>query len=247
MNPTQIISYLIYATIAIALWMLLRFLWLSIRQRVHQPDEWIQAAQHNEIPPQVLKYENRTPDKIRVYNFWFQIRRILNDQIPGDFAELGVYKGESAWLIHQLAPEKQIHLFDTFKGFAETDLSLETGKAATYGTHDFADTDVEVVMNKLNHTPKAIIHAGYFPDTTKGLEKKLFAFVNIDADLYAPVKAGLNFFYPRLAPGGVIIIHDYSFLWDGLRKAVDEFISTIPEQIVHVPDKHGSVMIIKNK
>jgi O-methyltransferase len=241
------LEYAIYGAAAFLLWLGIRFMWLSVRQRVHHPDPWIHAAASGDIPEEVLRYERRVSDKVRVYNMWYQVRRIASERIPGDIAELGVYQGESAWLIHSLAPDRTMHLFDTFAGFSPGDLQHETGEAATYDWHDFADTDAETVRKRLGNSPNIQIHAGYFPDTTRGLESLRFALVNIDADLYAPVKAGLEYFYPRLTPGGVILVHDYTHQWDGLRRAVDGFVSTIPENIIHVPDRHGTIMIIKNK
>ena len=58
--------------------------------------------------------------------------------------------------------------------------------------------------------------------------------------------AALNFFYPRMAKGGVIIIHDYNHNWDGIPKAVDAFLITIPESLMVLTDWQGSAMIIKN-
>jgi O-methyltransferase len=51
-----------------------------------------------------------------------------------------------------------------------------------------------------------------------GLNDVLYALVNLDADLYNPTKAGLEYFYPHLSPGGVIFIHDYNHKWEGLMK-----------------------------
>ena len=59
--------------------------------------------------------------------------------------------------------------------------------------------------------------------------------------------AALEFFYPRLSPGGIIFIHDYNHKWEGVERAVDEFIRKIPETLVLVPDLDGSCMIIRNK
>jgi O-methyltransferase len=75
---------------------------------------------------------------------------------------------------------------------------------------------------------------------------QLFSLVNLDADLYLPTKAGLEFFYPRLSPGGIIIIHDYNYKWPGIKKAADDFAAGIPEPLVMVPDMDGSVMIVKS-
>ena len=91
---------------------------------------------------------------------------------------------------------------------------------------------------------KLKIHAGYFPDSAKGLENETFALVNIDADLYNPVKAGLEFFYPRMSPGGIILIHDYNHRWEGLVKAVDEFAAKTSCTIIPVPDLDSTVMIV---
>ncbi len=142
--------------------------------------------------------------------------------------------------------DRKFHLFDTFEGFTQTDLIGETGKAATYTTKNFADTSFEKVKKRLN-SDKFEFHQGYFPDTTTGLEKESFALVNMDADLYNPTKAGLEFFYPRLSLGGVIIIHDYNPDWPGIMQAVDEFAKTINLPIVPMPDQDSSVMIFKSR
>ncbi len=247
MSALLLLEYLIYGASGLLLLLGVKYLWLSLRQRPYHPDPWLKAREKGDIPEDVLRYERKSSDKVRVYNIWYQIQRIQQECVKGDFAELGVYKGESAWLMHTLAPTRTFHLFDTFKGFHKDDLKYETGEAATYDWHDFADTDEELVRRKLGNSQHIQIHAGYFPDTTDGLGDLTFSLVNIDADLYAPVSAGLNYFYPRLSTGGVIMVHDYTYRWEGLRRAVDEFITTIPENIIHVPDRFGTVMIIKNK
>ena len=76
---------------------------------------------------------------------------------------------------------------------------------------------------------------------------KKYALVNIDADLYNPIKEGCKYFYSHLSPGGAIIIHDYNHKWAGAVKAVNEFAKEIPENIIELPDMHGTVMIIKDK
>jgi len=214
----------------------------------YEPPAWEKARKDGKINLELLKVVCNYPDKIRLYNFWIQIQRLNKENVTGDFAELGVYKGESARLIHLMDSNRIFHLFDTFEGFTLTDLKPETGEAARYSSNNFADTSISKVLKTIGGNPEKIkIHPGYFPSSTVGLQDNKFALVNMDADLYNPTKAGLEYFYPKLSPGGIIIIHDYNEKWEGLMKAVDEFSTTIPEQLVVVSDLDSSVMILKNR
>jgi O-methyltransferase len=57
----------------------------------------------------------------------------------------------------------------------------------------------------------------------------------------------MEFFYPRLSPGGLLIVHDYANPhWDGIKRAVDEYCRLIPERLVVFGDKSGTVMIRKS-
>lgn len=214
----------------------------------YEPPAWEHARKQGTLNKKLLKASRNYPDKVRLYNFWLQIQRIEKDGIEGDFAELGVYKGDSARLLHLMDPGRTLHLFDTFEGFTGTDLQPEKGEASTYTTKNFADTSVNKVLKNIGGDPVHIkVHAGYFPQSADGLDDVLYAVVSLDADLYNPTKAGLEYFYPHLAPGGVIFIHDYNHKWEGLKKAVDEFAATIPEKLILVPDLDSTVMILKNK
>jgi O-methyltransferase len=236
-----------FSIILIVLIFLIKYMWDMFFGENFEPPAWEHARKEGRLSPELLKASRNYPDKVRLYNFWLQIQRINKDRVEGDFAELGVYKGESARLLHLMAPDRTFHLFDTFEGFTGTDLLPETGKAATYSTKNFADTTVNKVLKKIGgHTEKLKIHAGYFPQSTLDLEDNKFALVSLDADLYNPTKAGLEYFYPRLSPGGVIFVHDYNEKWEGLIKAVDEFVSSIPEKLILVPDLDSTVVIVRN-
>ena len=214
----------------------------------YEPPAWEHARKEGSLSKELLKASRNYPDKVRLYNFWLQIQRINKENIIGDFAELGVYKGESSKLLHLMDPNRILHLFDTFEGFTGTDLQPETGVASTYSTNNFADTSINKVFKKIGGNPDKIkVHPGYFPASAAGIEEVTYSLVSLDADLYNPTKAGLEYFYRRLSPGGVIFIHDYNHKWEGLMKAVDEFAVTIPEQLVLVPDLDSTVMIVKNK
>lgn len=243
-----IFQLLNFSIILIVLIFLVKYLYDMFFGENYEPPAWEKARKEGQLSRELLKAAKNYPDKVRLYNFWLQIERINKDKVSGDFAELGVYKGESARLLYLMAPDRTLHLFDTFEGFTGTDLQPETGEAATYSTNNFADTSLNKVLKKIGGDQgKLKIHAGYFPQSAAELEETAFALVNLDADLYNPTKAGLEYFYPRLSPGGVILIHDYNHKWEGLVKAVDEFAATIPEQLILLPDLDSTVMILKNK
>ncbi len=241
------ISEIVYILgVLILLFVIYRFMESSKSYRISKPYKWEAALQNKNTSPKLIKIERQYSDRVRFYNLWFQIERLNTNDIQGAFAELGVYKGETARAIHFMDEKRKLYLFDTFNGFSNNDLEHENQSDERFETNMFADTSLEKVKKYISGNDNIIFKAGLFPSTAKGLENELFAFVNIDADLYAPTIAALDFFYPRMSKGGVIIIHDYNHNWHGIPKAIDEFLQTIPESLLEIPDWQGSAMIIKN-
>ena len=214
--------------------------------KLNKPFKWEDAVKKNLVSSNLKTLERNYYDKIRFYNFWFQIERIKKEKIKGDFAELGVHKGESAKIIYEMDTTRKLHLFDTFEGFAAQDLQHENKQDEKYTTKEFSDTNLETVKKEINGSDQVVFYPGYFPKTAIGLEETKFSFVHLDADLYLPTIEALKFFYPKLSAGGVIIIHDYNHTWDGIKKALDEFMPTILESLIELTDWKGSVMIVKN-
>ncbi len=155
------------------------------------------------------------------------IRLLLEEDgiTNGAVAELGVYRGEFAKEINKVFPDRTLYLFDTFEGFAEQDCDTEVkkGYAEQNRAGYFSNTTEAMVMDKMEYPSMCRICKGFFPESTKGVEGE-FCFVNLDADLYAPTLAGLDFFYPRMVKGGVILVHDYfSKAFHGVKDAVREW------------------------
>lgn len=144
----------------------------------------------------------------------------------GNVAELGVYKGDFAKELNRVFHDKKLYLFDTFDGFAASDDDAERKAGFSQETQAgyFSDTSVEYVMSRMPFRDRCVARKGFFPDTAKGLEHEKFIFVNIDADLYEPILAGLRWFYPRMSDGGIVLVHDYySKAFTGARQAVELF------------------------
>jgi O-methyltransferase len=233
--------------ILVVLVFLVRYAWDLFFGKGYSPVEWEHARKSGQVSDKLRKLERNYPDKVRFYNWWFQVERLKRESVPGCFAELGVYKGESAAVLHHMEPMRKFHLFDTFTGFPPGDLAHETGEAASYTPDRFSDTHVNDVVRKISGNENILLHPGYFPDTAAQVGEEVFALVNLDADLYQPTRAALEFFYPRLSPGGVIFIHDFNYRWEGIMRAVDDFVKIVPESLVLVPDMDGTAMIVRNK
>ena len=169
----------------------------------------------------------------------------------GDYAELGTYQGNYARIIYsQMVEGTSLYCFDTFTGFPEISVQKElgtTGHAVSVGT--FSDTSqakVEHAIAGRTSPPRLVLRAGEFPATFVGLEDRQWRFILLDADLYAPIKAGLEMFWPRLVPGGFILCHDYLSGYPGVRKAVDEFFDPLGIVPVPWPDRVGTAVVGKS-
>lgn len=192
------------------------------------------------------------PSALRMFDARVAVMRLLAEQmhqqnIPGDVAELGVFQGDFSCLISTAFPDRKIHLFDTFEGFSEKDIAVETSRHLSRAkTGDFSSTDVDSVLRIMPDPSHVIIHKGWFPDTFSDITDETFCFVSLDADLYAPTAAALPLFYERLSIGGVFLIHDvYSTQFSGCNKAVDEFCLKHHLFADPVCDLHGSAIIRK--
>lgn len=192
------------------------------------------------------------PDALKTFDARVATMRLLAEQIremciSGDVAELGVFRGDFASLINAAFPDRAIHLFDTFSGFPAADVEIEQKQNLSRAmAGDFSETATELVEQRLPYRERAVFHPGYFPDTFRGCEGTRFAFVSIDADLYAPTAAALPLFWDRLTPGGVLLVHDVNSLqFTGAGKAVREFCQKRKILPMPVCDLHGSVVLRK--
>lgn len=178
-------------------------------------------------------------DYVRHSSIAMALQRLRTEKIPGVMAECGVWRGDLSVFLHRCAPERRLYLFDTFEGFPTTQLEAVDER--------FRDASEMAVRTRF--TPDADVHIrkGIFPDTALGLEEELFAFVMIDFDIYVPTLAALEFFYPRLAKGAYVFIHDVNSPEsdNACMRAVTEFLRDKPEKFMEIPDVWGSVVFRK--
>lgn len=171
------------------------------------------------------------------------MREIYQNKIPGNVAEAGVYQGETAWYINALFPDRKLYLFDTFSGFDSEDLKDDDKNERYRLDTDFSNTSVQMVLDRMPYPQNCIIKKGWFPDSAADVDDR-FCLVRLDMDLYQPIKAGLEFFYPKMVPGGYILVHDCrSSHYAGAREALLEFCRENGLSYMCMPDKLGTAII----
>jgi len=184
-----------------------------------------------------------TIDHIRLRSLELVSQEIKSKGVPGEVAEVGVYKGDFAKYINSAFPSKKIYLFDTFEGFHEKDVEIEIEQNFSAGDQDFSNTSTQLVLGKMKYKENVIFKKGYFPESAEGVEET-FCFVSLDTDLYKPIYDGLNWFSKRMNKGGYIFVHDFNNdNYTGARKAVVQFSSESGRAFFPLCDSCGTAVI----
>ncbi|MED1794892.1 TylF/MycF/NovP-related O-methyltransferase [Brevibacillus nitrificans] len=189
----------------------------------------------------------QTKDYVRLSSIELVAQEIYDLNIIGSIAELGVFRGDFAKILNEVFYDRKLFLFDTFEGFNEQDVAIESKENYSASSiSDFSNTNVDLVLSKMKYPQNCIVKKGYFPNTAEDLYDEQFAFVSIDTDLFNPIYSGLNFFYPRMVKGGYIFIHDYNnSRFKGAKEAVRKFCDENSVSYFPLSDFSGTAVIIK--
>ncbi|HSG88260.1 MAG TPA: TylF/MycF/NovP-related O-methyltransferase [Pseudomonadales bacterium] len=184
----------------------------------------------------------------RVYFVWELGRMIRERGIEGATAECGSRFGKSTFfLLSGLAdPQRAHHIFDSFAGLSES--TAEDRARAGIRTWQAGEmsVDEQTARAQLAAWPQCVFHKGWIPDRFDDVADETFACVHIDVDLYEPTRATLEFFWPRLAAGGVIVSDDYGLATcPGVKRAFEEFFADRPEHPLPLPS--GQVLVWKDR
>jgi len=178
-------------------------------------------------------------DMLLILSYWLKRRGVT-----GAVAEVGVARGMTASLLCSAFPDSEVFLFDTFSGYPDEDVAEER-RVTGMSVDPFPFTTTVTEVRALIGCPERVhIVEGRFPESVQSPWRASgrFALVHIDVDLYRPVSAALNYFWPLMQPGGFMVVHDYN-AWPGAHRAVDEFLHRHPHAAVPMPDKSGSIVI----
>ncbi len=153
----------------------------------------------------------------RLDNLEFCLERILADGVPGDLIETGVWRGGATIFMRGVLAaygvrDRIVWVADSFAGFpaprlpqdaavdysttrSDEAISLDEVKAL-FARYDLLDDQVRFLK-------------GWFRDTLPGAPIERLALLRLDGDLYESTMDALGPLYPKLAPGGYVIVDDY--------------------------------------
>ena len=173
-----------------------------------------------------------------MYALYKATQYIVESNIPGDMVECGVWKGGSSMLCALTLKaleemQRNIYMYDTYSGMTqptEKDIDFKGAKAIDKWKdfNKWCAIPLEKVRETMYSTGYPTKHIqfikGKVEDTIPGIMPEKIALLRLDTDWYESTYHGLLHLYPRLSPGGILIIDDYGH-FKGAREAVDKYIT----------------------
>ena len=191
-----------------------------------------------ELYRRVGPYTMTTPP--RVYALVRAVEYVVARGVPGAIVECGVWRGGSMMaaaltLLRLAATDRELYLYDTYAGMpppSDVDTTRSGVRAADLLAEEDEDSHIWAIASLSDvraavlstHYPEQRIQfvEGLVEDTLPVTAPEQIALLRLDTDWYRSTKHELEQLYPRLVPGGVLILDDYGH-WQGARRAVDEY------------------------
>jgi hypothetical protein len=155
----------------------------------------------------------------RLDNLQFCIEQVLADDVPGDLIETGVWRGGACIFMrgvlraHEVT-NRTVWVADSFRGFPQdTERGDDRSMAANPNQAFLAVTQEQVQHNFSLYgllDSQVRFLPGFFADTLPAAPVGKLAVLRLDGDLYASTADALVNLYPKLSPGGFVIIDDWS-------------------------------------
>lgn len=160
------------------------------------------------------------------------VHTLIHEKIPGDFLEAGVWRGGATILMRALLKELQITertvwLADSFEGIPKPNgQTYPHDKGNTLHTYPLLKANLKEVQQNFERfhlwDEQVKVLPGWFKDTLPQAPMEQLALLRLDADLYESTYQALTHLYPKLAPGGFLIIDDYN-AFPFCRQAVQDY------------------------
>jgi O-methyltransferase len=166
--------------------------------------------------------------------------------LEGDFAECGVNTGilslAACDYVDFNATGKTFWLFDTYRGIPEHTASAAELPKVRIGNGAYRDC-FEVARRNFAPFPRARLVRGEVPASFAGLDIGPIAYLSLDMNVAASERAAIEFFWPRLVRGGVVVLDDYGFVgYEPQRITMDEFARSQGVEVWTLPTGRGLLL-----
>lgn len=166
----------------------------------------------------------------RLDNLQHCIERVVQRRVPGDLIETGVWRGGSAIFMRGVlkaldVSDRRVWVADSFKGLPRPDGRYAADRNDEH--HRFSELAVPLEVVQENFRRYGLLDGqvrfvpGWFRDTLPALGGERWALIRLDGDMYESTIDALEALYPRLSPGGYVIIDDGALA--PCRAAVDDY------------------------
>jgi O-methyltransferase len=144
--------------------------------------------------------------------------RAIQNGIPGDFIETGVWRGGAAALMRGIlkargVTDRRVFVADSFDGLPPPDEKYPADAGSRLHTRGRLAVSQEEVENTFKAydllDDQVVFVKGWFKDTLHLVESDQFALIRLDGDMYESTIQAIEALYPRLSSGGYIIVDDY--------------------------------------
>jgi O-methyltransferase len=168
----------------------------------------------------------------RLTNLQRCIEDVIVRNVPGDMIEAGSWRGGATIFMRGLLKaygvyDRTVWVADSFAGLPPPDAKSYPSDAGD-PHHTFGYLIVPLDQVKRNFERYGLLDehvrflAGWFRDTLTGLGQERWSLIRLDGDMYESTLLALEHLYPRLSPGGYVLIDDYGALAT-CREAVHDF------------------------
>jgi len=165
-------------------------------------------------------------------------------KLPGDFVECGVNDGWLSLTICNFLDfnslGKSFFLFDTYNGIPSEQISeRERSRAAL---HYYVDC-YESTKEKFAPFPTAKLVRGTVPETLSAVPIDRVSYLSIDMNIAKPERAAIEFFWPKLSTGAVVVLDDYAFGgYEAQHETMDAFAASVGANILTLPTGQGLII-----
>lgn len=228
----------------VMIWVGLSYFWSFWTHKLFKPWLWLEQKKRGLIAKSVERRERRYRDRARYYSIFFAMEQVERGEVAGSFVMAGVEDSDLVGLLRGQCPEREMWVMGPM---AATEVEVEHENCQGEVTSERASIDFAPEAEVRRIMPeggKNHVLVGSVGEMVGELEGPV-ALALIDCVEYDVVLASLRKIYPLMSAGGIMIVHSYNHSWEGVRRAVDQFMAGVPEGVLPLPDMYGSVGMVR--